>query len=74
MRYRVNISLHAVRELLSEFKRQRGIPDTFPLSNGERDDFEQFAILEGRRRGVDVFGDEDYRKQLYKNMGKPSKQ
>ncbi len=66
-RYRLNLTYEPVRKLLSEFKRVRGIPENVGLSDPERGEFEVFAIIEGGKRNIDVFGNSEYLKTVIKS-------
>lgn len=63
-RFRLNLTHEPVRELLYEYKAQRGIPPHVGLSDSERGSFEVWAITEGHRRNIDVFGNADYIKRV----------
>ena len=66
-RYRLNLTYEPVRKLLSEFKEGRGIPENVGLSDSERGEFEVFAITEGRKRNIDVFGNSEYLNEIIKS-------
>ena len=60
-RYRLNLTHEPVRELLTEFKRNNAIPYFVSLNDVRRSEFEAWAICEANRRGLDVFGNSEYR-------------
>lgn len=61
--FRLNVTYEPVRALLDEWKRQRLIPVMFALTDGQRREFEVWAITVAAERGIDVFGNENYRRQ-----------
>ena len=65
-RYRLNLTHEPVRALLTEFKRDNAIPCFIALNDAERSAFEAWAIVEARRRGIDLFAEENYRQQILK--------
>lgn len=66
-RYRLKLTYEPVRSLLSEFKRSRGIPANVGLTDTQRGEFEVFAITEGKKRDIDVFGNSDYLDDIIKS-------
>ena len=65
-RYRLNLTHEPVRELLTEFKRNNAIPYFVSLNDTRRSEFEAWAICEANRRGIDLFGEENYRDRIMK--------
>lgn len=60
-RYRLNLTHEPVRALLTEFKLSNAIPCFIALNDARRSEFEAWAICEAKRRGLDVFGNSEYR-------------
>lgn len=67
-RYRLNLSHEPVRALLSEYKILKNIPQSNGLTEKQRDDFEVYAIIEGRKRDIDVFDNEGYTRGIVKSQ------
>lgn len=67
-RYRLNLSHEPVRALLSEYKKINNIPQSNALTEKQRDDFEVYAIIEGRKRDLDVFDNEGYTQGIVKRQ------
>lgn len=63
-RFRLNLTFPAVRKLVEEYKEKEGIPPYIGLNDSQRGDFEVWAILTARERGIDVFGNAEYRESI----------
>ena len=63
-RYRLNLTHEPVRALLTEFKRSNAIPCFVALNDAQRSEFEAWAIVEARRRGIDLFDNDGYRREI----------
>ena len=59
-RFRLNLTLPVVRNLLEEYKKTNGIPPYVGLNDSQRGNFEVWAIITGRQRNIDVFGTDEY--------------
>lgn len=59
-RYRLSLTYPPVRALLEEYKASRGIKACVGLTDRQRGEFEVWAIIEGRKRNIDVFGNSEY--------------
>lgn len=65
-RFRLNLSHEPVRMLLSEYKKLNNIPENAALTESQRGAFEVYAIIEGRKRDLDVFDNEGYTNGILK--------
>lgn len=65
-RWRLKLCNFTVRQLLEEYKAANGIGEAVGLNERQRGEFEVWAITEGSRRGIDVFGNSDYRERIIK--------
>lgn len=65
-RWRVQLCNFTVRQLLEEYKTIYGIGELIGLNDRQRADFEVWAITEGAKRGLDVFGNAEYRESIIK--------